>query len=327
MSNHDLMETSPVHPRARGGTELLKHRLYDGTVPRRFLERFQILFSHEADLDSKRLPIFYAHNPAEGAEHLRLTDPAYRRQFAKFVFVSHWQMQEYNEKRGVAYQQSVVIKNSIEPIDISARTNSGKIRLIYHTMPDRGLNILVPVFVELAKLYPDLELHVYSSFELYGWGQRDVHYQPIFDVCKSHPQIRYHGAVSNEEVRRALVQSDIFAYPSTMRETSSLCLIEAMSAGLLCVHPNLGALPETSMGLTGMYQWQEGIDAHAAEFFGVLRQGIDQLRHHRAALSGALQLQKSLADRVHNWRDRAGEWTRLLEYLLEEHEAASRPRR
>ncbi len=294
----------------------MKYRLYDGTVPRRLLEKFQILFSHGSDLDPNRRHIFYAHNPAEGAEHLRLTDPAYRRQFAKFVFVSHWQMQEYSEKRGVPYQESVVINNSIEPIDVSSRTGSRKIRLIYHTMPDRGLNILVPVFVELAKQYADIELDVYSSFKLYGWDNHDAHYSSIFDICKSHPQIRYHGAVSNEEVRRALVQSDVFDYPATVKETSSLCLIEAMSAGLLCVHPNCGALPETSLGLTGMYQWQESADAHAAEFFAVLRQGLDQLRHHRETMAAGMQLQKALVDRIHNWRDRANQWTHLLEHLL-----------
>jgi hypothetical protein len=90
-----------------------------------------------------------------------------------------------------------------------------------------------------------------------------------------------------------------------------------MSAGLLCVHPNLGGLVETSMGLTAMYQWQEDIDAHAREFFSVLRHAVDLVRTRRDALSPSLELQKAQVDRVHNWKDRAKQWTALLESLLE----------
>jgi glycosyltransferase involved in cell wall biosynthesis len=226
-------------------------------------------------------------------------------------------MQEYNEKRGIPYQDSVVIKNSIEPIDISARTASEKIRFIYHTMPDRGLNILVPVFVELAKRHRDIELNVYSSFKLYGWDDRDAHYQPLFDLCRNHPQIRYHGTVSNPEVRQALLQSDVFAYPATFRETSSLCLIEAMSAGLLCIHPNIGALPETSLSMTAMYQYQEDMNVHAAQLFAALRDALEMLRRRRESTAVMLQMQKFQVDRVHNWSDRAAQWTQLLERLID----------
>ena len=44
-------------------------------------------------------------------------------------------------------------------------------------------------------------------------------------------------------------------YPNTFKETSCLCLIEAMSAGCVCVHSSLGALPDTSNGLTCMYEY------------------------------------------------------------------------
>ena len=315
MSNTDLIETNELNANSKGGTELLQDRLYDGSVPRELLEQYQIIFSRARELDPDRKKIFYAHDLPEDPESSRLSDPMFRKNFEKFVFVSHWQMEQYNEKRGIPYADSSVIKNSIEPIDISERTTSDKIRLIYHSTPHRGLQILVPVFIELAKNDPNIVLDVYSSFKLYGWEQRDEQYKEIFELCKTHPQINYHGTSTNEEVRTALLSADIFAYPNIWKETSCLCLIEAMSAGLLCIHPNLAALPETAMGLTWMYQWNEDAQAHANVFYQVLGQAIGIMRNRREELEPDLQLQKIQVDRAHNWKNKAIEWTALLESI------------
>jgi glycosyltransferase involved in cell wall biosynthesis len=319
MSNLDLVEKNETNKDSRGGTELLQHRLYDGTVPRDLLEKFQIVFSRVRELDPDRKHIFYAHDLPEDPESSRLSDPIFRKKFERFVFVSNWQMEQYYEKRGVKYQESSVIKNSIIPIDIGDKLKterkSDKIRLVYHSTPHRGLEILVPVFVELAKQNPDIVLDVYSSFKLYGWDQRDEQYKAVFDICKEHPQINYHGTVSNDELRAALVNADIFAYPSIWKETSCLCLIESMSAGVLCVHPNLAALPETSMGLTWMYQWQEDANRHANAFYQVLQQGINVIRTQYSDICSDLRLQKIQIDRVHNWNAKAAEWTALLQSL------------
>ena len=43
---------------------------------------------------------------------------------------------------------------------------------------------------------------------------------------------------TDDELKKSLASSHIFPYPSTYRETFCLALLEAMSAGLLCVHPN-----------------------------------------------------------------------------------------
>ena len=315
MSNFDLMERNEVNKDSKGGTELLQERLYGGDIPRELLEKVQIVFSRARDLDPDKKKIYYCHDLPEDPESSRLSDPMYRKKFDKFVFVSNWQMEKYNEVRGVEYNRSTVIKNSIVPIDTTKRTKSDKIRLIYHTTPHRGLQLLVPAFVELCKRHNDITLDVYSSFKIYGWEQRDAQYQELFDICRNHPNIKYHGTVSNDEIREALLSADIFAYPSIWKETSCLSLIEAMSAGLLCIHPNLAALSETSMGLTWMYQWNEDANAHAGGFMQVLHQGIEVMRNQREAIEADLKLQKIQVDRVHGWNNKANEWKALLESI------------
>ena len=315
MSNFDLMERNEVNKDSKGGTELLQERLYGGDIPRELLEKVQIVFSRARDLDPDKKKIYYCHDLPEDPESSRLSDPMYRKKFDKFIFVSNWQMEKYNEVRGVEYNRSTVIKNSIVPIDTTKRTKSDKIRLIYHTTPHRGLQLLVPAFVELCKRHDDITLDVYSSFKIYGWEQRDAQYQELFDICRNHPNIKYHGTVSNDEIREALLSADIFAYPSIWKETSCLSLIEAMSAGLLCIHPNLAALSETSMGLTWMYQWNEDANAHAGGFMQVLHQGIEVMRNQREAIEADLKLQKIQVDRVHGWNNKANEWKALLESI------------
>jgi len=313
--NYDLIELNELNKNSNGGTELLMRRLYDGNIPRELIKDFQIVFSRVRDLDPDRKHIFYAHDLPEDPESSRLSDPTFRKKFDRFVFVSNWQMEQYNEKRGVPYGKSVVIRNSINPIDVTARTTSDKIRIIYHSTPHRGLELLVPTFVELAKTNPNIELNVYSSFKLYGWEQRDQQYEELFEVCRNHPQINYHGTVSNDELREALINNDIFAYPSIWKETSCLCLIEAMSAGLLCIHPNLAALYETSMGLTWMYQWNENKNEHAGVLYHILNQAISVMKNQREAINADLQLQKIQVDRSHNWQAKSQEWTALLTSL------------
>jgi glycosyltransferase involved in cell wall biosynthesis len=309
------MERNEVNKDSKGGTELLQERLYGGDIPRELLEKVQIVFSRARDLDPDKKKIYYCHDLPEDPESSRLSDPMYRKKFDKFVFVSNWQMEKYNEVRGVEYNRSTVVKNSIVPIDTTKRTKSDKIRLIYHTTPHRGLQLLVPAFVELCKRHDDITLDVYSSFKIYGWEDRDAQYQELFDICRNHPNIKYHGTVSNDEIREALLSADIFAYPSIWKETSCLSLIEAMSAGLLCIHPNLAALSETSMGLTWMYQWNEDANAHAGGFMQVLHQGIEVMRNQREAIEADLKLQKIQVDRVHGWNNKANEWKALLESI------------
>ena len=130
MNNYDLLEKDAHNPNARGGTELLQHRLYDGTVARELLEKCQILLSQGRALDPLRKHVFYSHEIPENLELTQQPDPTFLTRYDRFVMVSNWQMQEYNQKLGLQYQQSTVIKNSIHPIDISTKQTSDKIRLV-----------------------------------------------------------------------------------------------------------------------------------------------------------------------------------------------------
>lgn len=296
---------------AMGGTELQKFALAD-RLSKSLLEPFQIIPSRNRGFDSSKFPVYWAHDLPGDPECDHLKNGGYNL-YEKLVFVSNWQMQQFIAYYGIPWYKCIVIENAIEPIAAIDKPTD-KIKLIYHTTPHRGLEILVPVFEKLCEKYDNIELDVYSSFKIYGWEQRDEQYQELFDRCKAHPKINYHGTVSNTEVKEALGQAHIFAYPSIWLETSCISLMEAMSAGCVCVHPNYGALYETAGGMTMMYQWQQNKQDHAKMFYSYLDFAIQNINHESTQTS--VGAQRAYANSRYNWATRTYEWRNFLEGIL-----------
>lgn len=219
-------------------------------------------------------------------------------------------MQRYSEAYNIPWSHMTVISNSIHPIENTRVWRSDeKVNFIYHTTPHRGLDILYSVFDELYKTHKHIHLDVYSSFNIYGWGERDKEYGQLFDGIRAHEAMTYHGTQSNEVVREALKKADFFAYPCTWPETSCMALMEAMSAGAMCVHPNFGALHETAANWTMMYQWHEDKNQHAGIMYGIL-DGI--LKTPSEPFAPQLANQKQYADIFYNWNNRQKQWIELI---------------
>ena len=309
-----MVEVNELNKNARGGTELMQERLHK-SIPEQLLNKFQIIPSRVRELDPDKKKILWLHDLPHDPESEHLKDPELRKRFSKIVAVSDWQMQMYNIISGVPYAESFVIKNAIDPIHVEKKEYNGTVNLIYHTTPHRGLEILIPVFEELSRIHDNIHLDVYSSFSIYGWEERDKQYQQLFDRCRAHPKITYHGAVPNEEIRQALVKSHIFAYPSIWPETSCLAAIEAMSAMNLVVCPNFAALAETCSNFAMMYQFNENKNLHAVQFAHTLDIAIKTVIQNRGTTYPYLDFQKQYFDYFYSWDKRKGEWLALLNSL------------
>jgi UDP-glucose:(glucosyl)LPS alpha-1,2-glucosyltransferase len=299
--------------KARGGTELIAENMIRHIDPD-LLNQFQIIHSRVRNLDDSKKKVLVLHDLAGDPEVEKLSDSEYRKQFDKLVFVSNWQLQQYNMILGVPYKEAVVIHNAVEPFVYKEKAFDDTIRIIYHTTPHRGLGILVPVFEKLAEYHKDIHLDVYSSFKIYGWEERDEQYKPLFDRCIQHPQITYHGTVSNEEIRQKLQETHIFAYPSIWPETSAISVIEAMYAGNIVVCPNYAALPETTGGLACVYQWSENVNEHANVFANNLNGIIHKLKSERRNPLSAMQY--DYCSLMYNWEQQKYKWESLLKSLL-----------
>jgi UDP-glucose:(glucosyl)LPS alpha-1,2-glucosyltransferase len=307
-----MIERNELNQNSQGGTELMMEGLAK-RVPPELLEQVQIIPSRVRQLSTDKHRIYWLHDLPNDPESKHLENNGWDK-FDKLVFVSNWQMQIYMGAYNIPPSKCVVLQNAVVPIP-EHKKPTDKIRLIYFSTPHRGLDILVPVFQKLSEEFDNIELDVYSSFKLYGWEQRDVEFEALFEQCRQHPKINYHGSVSNEEIREALTKSHILAYPSTWPETSCLVLLESMSAGLLCAHPNFAGLSETGANWTNMYQTHEDKNAHANIFYGVLKSSIENINADSTQLH--LRGQKSYTDLFYNWDFRAAQWTSFLEGILQ----------
>lgn len=273
-------EENEISKNANGGTEIAKRKLASIIDPS-LLEHFQIISSRVRELDESKIRVLWQHDLSQDPESAKLRDKSFQDKFHKFVYISNWQMNQYQLFHGLPYDtKSIVLESGIEPADPMARWThgDGKIRLVYTSTPQRGLDILVSVFQYLAEKYDDIHLDVFSSFKIYGWEDADKQYEPLYEQIRNHPQMTYHGFVPNEQLKHHLNSCDIFAYPSIWMETSCRAMLEAMSAQLVCVHPNYGALAETSGALNVMYQGTLDKVEHANIFASHLEAAIQFVR-------------------------------------------------
>ena len=309
-----------VNANAKSGSELMMMGL-ERELGKEFLEDFQIILSRPRELDETKIRIFWAHDLPNDPESVKALEKNGWKRFHKFVFVSNWQQQRYIERFGIPWSRCVVMKNAIKKIEVDVEkkwdetTEETQINFVYHTTPHRGLGLLVPVFEQLSKNYENIHLDVYSSFKLYGWEEADAQFQPLYDAISSNPNMSYHGSVDNDIVREALAKAHVFAYPSVHTETSCIAMIEAMSAGCMCIHPNLGALFETACNWTFMYQFNEEQNRHAHTHYQMLENAIQIIRSGDVGLHQKLSGQKSFADISYSWDVRKVEWQAFLDSL------------
>lgn len=305
-----------INEKANGGTEIMARRIRDSFTEEE-LEHVQIIPSRVRELLDDKVRIFWCHDLPNDPESENVLKNDGWRKFEKIVFVSHWQKQQYLNSFNIPPSKCIVMQNAIDPIPLdNVKTKpDDKIRLIYHTTPHRGLDLAYYAVNELAKHHPEIEFNVFSSFKIYGWEQRDEQFQELYTAIDEHPNMVYHGTVSNSVVREYLEKSHIFAYPSVWPETSCISLMEAMSAKLMCVHSNLAALPETSANWTYMYDFNEDRREHVELFASCLNNAIKVIKNKDENMETRLMGQKSYADLFYNWELRKIQWAQFIDSL------------
>lgn len=330
--NFDLMETNEIsNSNAAGGTEMYMRFLYDGHIPRHLLENVQIVPSRLRQLKEDKIRIWFEHNlPNDPESQKPFVDEQLRNSFHKTVFLSNWHYQTFMMALRVPYAtNSCVIEGGmhcIEPFhkspNLPKKPDPNKVvNISYHTTPHRGLELLVPVFVKLAEEDKNIHLHVHSSFKMYGWDARDEQYAKVFDICKNHPQITYHGFTKHTDLIVAMEKNyHIFAYPNIWPETMCRALLEAMYYGLVCVHPDLAALPDTSGAMNKyMYGGTTNHEEHAQLHMKNLKKAIEDVRRNDDEHVKSLQFNREYIQRRYNTDYVYSKWIKVLEELNEQY--------
>lgn len=293
--------------RPLGGSEILNNNLlkYTGQDWQKTVN-LVLSVCDPAYIDPSRVNVIWQHLAYDQGAIRGMADNNFIQAVDHFVYVSDWQRQQFEQRFATNLSENHVIKNAIEPIEFKEKPTD-KIKLIYTSTPNRGLEVLLKAFKILDRR--DIELTVFSSNIIYGKGysnQLAGAHDHLFHQCKTTPGIVYRGYAMNKAVRQALRSSHILAYPSIYEETSCLAAIEAGAAGCKIVTTNLGALPETcnSWATYVDYQYGDDLDLLAERFAQTLNYEIDKYWEN----SYTIKDQSDWFNDHYSWNHRAQQW-------------------
>ncbi len=303
-----LTRAAPWVPtRPQGGTELMHEGLSRRLGPA--LAGIQLCLNgyDEGRIDGRPLVVWIHHAPDQPAVAW-LREPAKVARVARFVFVSEWQRAQYLATFALPAERCLVLRNATEvPERDRAPGRRRPLKVAYTSTPYRGLSVLLDAWAQAA---PEAaELHVWSSHKLYGPGADDAPYADLYTRAASLPNVHYHGLLPNAELRAALADIDILAYPNTFAETSCLAVIEAMAAGCRVICPSHGALPETTAGFARLYPFVADPAEHARVFAAILAEEIADPWRGEPVRAAAQQAHCRL---TYDWTARVPEWQRLI---------------
>jgi len=121
-------------------------------------------------------------------------------------------------------------------------------KLFWGSSYDRGLDILLYMWPDIKKAYPDAELHI-----CYGWKLFDMlaktnperrQWKASVQIMLQHPGVIHHGRLGKEELAKVRKSCGIWSYPSYFTEINCITALDCQRDGVVPVTMALAALPE-----------------------------------------------------------------------------------
>lgn len=152
-------------------------------------------------------------------------------------------------------------------IDLPVRTweydfNIEKIpnRMIFCSVPDRGLAVLADCYDQIKKEVPDASLVITSDYRL--WGVASPMNEKYIRKFMGRPDVQFLGAVSRKQMIEEQLKAEIHPYSCTYDELFCYASAECQVAGAFPITSQVGALTTTNMGLfvpgsPGSPEWRQ----------------------------------------------------------------------
>lgn len=253
-----------------------------------------------------------------------LQRPEVRAGWNAIVCVSQWQLAGMQRRFGLDSSRTVVLRNAVGPAFLNlfpdaaalAKAKSSAPIFAYTSTPFRGLNLLLAIFPAVHRCDNRVRLRVYSSMKVYANEESNDPYASLYANCRSTPGVDYIGSIPQPALAESLKSGLILTYPNTFAETSCIAIMEAMAAGLLVVTSDLGALPETTMGMGVLIPGPGGradhpafIQAYADRLMACMQTYAADPRQFWAA---RWEQVRTVTTRC-TWLIRAAEWEQFLQ--------------
>lgn len=210
----------------------------------------------DARADRDVLIVFRSPNPrvvSAGGLKVWLSTDQYSvgdfRHFSKFVN----KIVTISPRHSEYFMSQYDIKDSI-CIDLPIRTweyekHIDKVpnRLLFSSVPHRGLDIVAKTFPKIKQSVPQASLTVTSDYRL--WGNHSPDNAEFVRMFQGMEGVELLGAVPRSRLIEEQLKAQILHYPCTYDELMCLAVAESMIAGSLPITTDIGALKTTNMGV------------------------------------------------------------------------------
>lgn len=294
---------------ANGGTEYMARNFRDIILPHTPKLRDYLsliipgLLPNPIDIiNQPKKVIMWVHNTPEQFSPMHfnsLKNPKFLEKVKYFIAVSDFSKQEIIKQLGVESERVYVLPNAIHPLkyDSSKFNKPNKVKLINTSSPDRGMDVILNSVTMISE---DFELDIFSRFNPNDYPE----YKPD-------PRINFYGFSHKSAVIKHYESAHIHAYPSTYPETFCISQAEAMSAGLLCVTSDIGALPEVSNRKTTMYPYNSDGMEHSKIFAKHISDAIEQVRSGKWDPTEQIEY----INKTYSWESIKNKWMEFHETL------------
>lgn len=148
-------------------------------------------------------------------------------------------------------EKFVIIPNGVETEQFANMLEKTKNNLVYTSSYDRGLEHLLKMWADVKKEVPDATLDIYYGFQL--WDARNgtggASFKQYMQKLFKQPGVTEHGRVATDEVAKAYLKADVFAYPTDFPEIDCISLTKAMAAKCVPITTDYAVMPERNQGI------------------------------------------------------------------------------
>ena len=182
--------------------------------------------------------------------NLGIGDPRFYNTVDALITVSDWHADVLCKASGFPRNKAWTLRNGVFLSNFKGEESRVRKRLIYSSLPNRGLIYMPHIFLALKKKHPELEFHIFSGSlrDSPAWPPDNkwiLEWKNLISLFKTIKGCYLHGYVLQKQLAREFMRSSVWVYPTAFEETSCISAMEAQAAGCAVVTSKLAAIPET----------------------------------------------------------------------------------
>lgn len=211
---------------------------------------------------------------------------------------------EYFNKVYDHFDNMSVIDLGVDTTDYQSLVEKVPGRMIFCSVPDRGLDIVRILWPRIKSKFPQLSLVITSDYTLWGSVNPNNHRHRL--AFSNLPDVSFLGNIPRKQLIEEQLKAEMMFYPCTYEELFCISSAECAVAGALPITSDVGALATTNkcgilvQGNPNSAGWQ---DRYLERVSQLLTDGVTDF---------AKVTQQKAIERF-NWERICGEWEILLQ--------------